>query len=144
MRTSPLPAEPAGSTSASPRQGCYLLHFEQPYRPGRHPGAQHYVGYADDIERRIQTHRKGHGSPLVAAVLAVGIDVRLVRTWPGADRRFERKLHNRHGSRLCLEPECVSEQRRQRLQLRLRLEAQPRRQDVRLDLLARVGSPPLL
>jgi len=70
MRTSPLPAEPAGSTSASPRQGCYLLHFEQPYRSVRHPGAQHYVGYADDIERRFQTHRKGHGSPVVATVLA--------------------------------------------------------------------------
>ena len=32
---------------------------------------------------------------------------------------FERKLHVCHGSRLCLEPGCVSERRRQRLQLSL-------------------------
>ena len=97
------------------------MHFEQPYRSGRHPGAQHYVGFANDIQRRLETHRKGHGSPLVAAVLAAGIEVRLVRTWPGADRRFERKLHNRHGSRLCPETECASIQRERRLQLRLPL-----------------------
>jgi hypothetical protein len=50
---------------------------------------------------RRETHRKGHGSPLLAAALAVGIDFRVVRTWPGTDRHFERKLQNRHGSRLC-------------------------------------------
>jgi hypothetical protein len=122
MSTSPLHTEPTDSTPASPLQGCYLIHFEQPYKSGRHPGARHYVGYSDDIDRRIETHRKGHGSPLVAAVLAVGIDFRVVRTWPGTDRHFERKLHNRHGSRLCPELECRSEQRRRRLQVRLPLE----------------------
>jgi len=121
MSTSSLHTEPTGSTPTSPLQGCYLVHFDQPYKSGRHPGAQHYVGYSDDIDRRIETHRKGHGSPLLAAALAVGIDFRVVRTWPGTDRNFERKLHNRHGSRLCPEPECVSERRRQRLQLRLAL-----------------------
>src|SRR5918912_995489 len=121
MSTSPLSTEPTGATSDSPLQGCYLLHFEQPYRSGRHPGAQHYVGFANDIQRRLETHRRGWGSPLVAAVLAAGIEVRLVRTWPGADRHFERKLHNRQGSRLCPETECASIQRERRLQLRLPL-----------------------
>jgi hypothetical protein len=109
MSTSPLHKEPTSSDSRSPLQGCYLLHFDQPYKSGRHPAAQHYVGYSDDIDRRIEMHRKGHGSPLLAAALAVGIDFRVVRTWPGTDRHFERKLHIRHGSRLCPETECVSQ-----------------------------------
>jgi hypothetical protein len=115
-------SEPAGSTASVPAiTGCYLIHLDQPYHSGRHPGAGQYVDHADDIARRVQTHRKGQGSPLLAAALAAGIDFRVVRIWPGADRRFERKLHNRHGSRLCPEPECVSEQLRRRLQLRLPL-----------------------
>jgi hypothetical protein len=100
MSTSSLHTEPTGSTPTFPLQGCYLVHFDQPYKSGRHPGAQHYVGDSDDIDRRIEMHRKGHGSPLLPA-LAVGIDFRVVRTWPGTDRHFERKLHIRHGSRLC-------------------------------------------
>ncbi len=122
MSTSPLHTEPSGSTPTSPLQGCYLVHFDQPYKSGRHPGAQHYVGYSDDTDRRIEMHRKEHRSPLLAAALAVGIDFRRVRTWPGTARHFERKLHSRHGSRLCPEPECVSEQRRRhRLQVGLPL-----------------------
>jgi hypothetical protein len=58
---------------------------------------------------------------VAAAALPAGIDFRLVRVWPGADRRFERKLHNRHGSRPCPEPACVSAQLQRRLQLRLAL-----------------------
>jgi len=96
--------------------GVYLVHLDEPYFHARH-----YVGYADDIARRIDTHRKGHGSPLLAAATAVGIDWRVVQIWPGGDRRFERKLHNRHGSRLCRELACVSMQRQQRLQIRLPL-----------------------
>jgi hypothetical protein len=99
-----------------PLQGCYLICLDQPYFHARH-----YVGFSDDIPRRVEAHRKGQGSPLLAAALAAGIDFRVVRVWPGADRHFERKLHNRHASRLCLEPECVSEQRRRRLQLHLPL-----------------------
>ncbi len=108
MSTSSSPTEPAGPTAASPLQGCYLIHLDQPYRSGRHPGAGHHVGYADDIARRVQTHRGGQGSPLLAAALAAGIHFRVVRVWPGADRHFEGKLHHRHGSRVCPEPECVS------------------------------------
>jgi hypothetical protein len=115
MRTPPLSTEPAGPTAVSPLQGVYLIHLDEPYFHARH-----YVGYADDIARRVQTHRRGLGSPLLAAALATGIDFRVVRIWPGADRRFERKLHNRHGSRLCPESACVSVQRERRLQLRLR------------------------
>ena len=115
MSTFPSSTEPAGPTASVPSvTGCYLICLDQPYFHARH-----YVGYADDIARRIATHRKGQGSPLLAAALAVGIDFRVVRVWPGADRHFERRLHNRHGSRLCPELACVSAQRERRLQLRL-------------------------
>src|SRR5689334_9846570 len=40
------------------------------YNSGRKAGAQHDVGYSDDIDRRLETHRKGHGSPPLAAVIA--------------------------------------------------------------------------
>jgi len=116
MSTSFLPSEPTGSTPCSPLQGCYLICLSQPYFHARH-----YVGYSDDIARRIETHRKGQGSPLLAAALMAGIDFRVVRIWPGADRHVERQLHNRHGSRLCPEPACVAAQRERRLQLRLPL-----------------------
>lgn len=36
----------------------YLLHFEEPIAPGRHT-AQHYIGHADDLAARIQTHERG-------------------------------------------------------------------------------------
>jgi len=78
-------------------------------------------GYSNDMARRIETHRKGQGSPLLAAALAAGIDWHLVQIWPDADRSFERKLHHRHGSWLCPEPACVPAQRERRLQLRLPL-----------------------
>jgi hypothetical protein len=116
MSTSPLSTGPAGPTAPAPLQGCYLIRLDQPYFHARH-----YVGFSNDIPRRVEAHRKGQGSPLLAAVLAAGIDFRVVRVWPGADRRFERELHNRHGSRLCSEPACVSAQQERRRQLRLPL-----------------------
>ena len=97
MSTNPSSIEPAGPTPLSPLHGCYLICLDEPYFHARH-----YLGYSDDIPARLTTHRKGHGSPLLAAALAAGIDFRVVRIWPGADRHFERKLHNPHGSRLCV------------------------------------------
>ncbi len=114
MSTTPLSSESTSSTPSSPLQGCYLICLDE---PNFH--ARHYVGYADDIARRIRTHRLGQGSPLLAAATAAGIGWQVVQVWPGADRRFERKLHNRHGSRLCQRPRCVAAQLERRLQLRL-------------------------
>jgi hypothetical protein len=115
MNTTPSPIA-LGSAPVPAISGVYLIHLDDPYFHARH-----YVGFADDIAQRIATHRKGHGSPLLAAATAAGIACMVVQIWPGGDRRFERKLHNRHGSRLCPEPVCVSIQRQRRLQLRLPL-----------------------
>ena len=64
----------------------YLLHFEQPYRH-----AQHYLGWASDVQERLASHIEGKGNPLVAAAVASGSEVRVVRTWTGT-RTLERKL----------------------------------------------------
>ena len=44
------------------QQTVYLLHFSDRINPG-HP-TQHYLGYAEDLERRIKEHRVGRGSRL--------------------------------------------------------------------------------
>lgn len=77
----------------------YLLHFTQPISPDH--TAQHYMGYTDDLLRRIQEHRAGRGSRLCEVAQERGIGFVLVRTWPG-DRRRERQLKRRkEGPRLC-------------------------------------------
>src|SRR5918911_1489625 len=81
----------------------YLLHFERPFWHARH-----YAGIAldGDVQRRLQEHLSGHGSPLVRAVVAAGIRVDLVLALPG-DRGLERRFHNAHGTRVC--PRCTSQ-----------------------------------
>jgi hypothetical protein len=69
---------------ASRRGTVYLLHFERPYRHARH-----YLGFAEDLERRLELHRAGRGARLVDVVVAAGIGFQLVRTWEG-DRTLER------------------------------------------------------
>ncbi len=70
----------------------YLICFERPFGH-----AHHYIGYSDDsrFAARIECHRKGRGSRLLRAVNEAGIDWKVVRTWPGKDGNFERKLKNR-------------------------------------------------
>lgn len=83
-------------------RGLYLLHLEP-----RLFHAGHYLGYADDVARRVAEHVAGgaRSSPLVRAALAAGSTVELVRVWPGGDRHLERRLKRRHeGPRLC--PVC--------------------------------------
>lgn len=79
--------------------GCYLLHFRQPISPAH--TAQHYLGWAEDIERRIAEHRAGRGARLTQVAKERGIDFVVVRTWEG-DRSLERKLKSRkEAPRLC-------------------------------------------
>jgi predicted GIY-YIG superfamily endonuclease len=83
----------------------YLLHFERPYRHARH-----YLGFAEDLERRLELHRAGRGARLVEVVVAAGIGFQLVRTWEG-DRTLERTLKNRHNAPARLCPLCRAERR---------------------------------
>jgi predicted GIY-YIG superfamily endonuclease len=80
--------------------GVYLIHFDTPYKH-----AQHYLGYADNIEKRLQQHRTGAGAKLMGVVYRAGITWRLVRVWEGGDRELERRLKHWHGgTKLC--PMC--------------------------------------
>jgi predicted GIY-YIG superfamily endonuclease len=78
----------------------YLYHFDTPFRHARH-----YLGWTVDLEARDRRHRSGKGARLLARLLREGIGFRIVRTWPGVDKAFERQLKRRRCTpRLC--PVC--------------------------------------
>jgi hypothetical protein len=93
------------SARQSQRRGTvYLIHFAMRYR---HAG--HYLGWSRCLDQRLSHHRAGHGARLMAAVSAAGIPFEVARVWSGADRAFERWLHNlKCGPRLC--PVCAGDQ----------------------------------
>jgi predicted GIY-YIG superfamily endonuclease len=77
----------------------YLLHFDVPYKHARH-----YLGAADDLEARLERHRRGQGARLLEVVTAAGITFTVARTWRGG-RKLERRLKRlKNTPRLC--PVC--------------------------------------
>jgi len=92
----------------------YLIHFDEPIGDTDNPRgqAQHYLGYADDLEARLERHRAGNGARLLEVCKERGITWRLVRTWSG-DRKLERRLKNQKNSpKLC--PICRKERGREK------------------------------
>ena len=84
----------------------YLIHFDKAIGDTSNPHgyAQHYLGYTDDLDTRLATHRHGNGARLMEVVSERGIGWQLVRTWEG-DRNLERRLKNqKNAPRLC--PVC--------------------------------------
>ncbi len=84
----------------------YLIHFDRPLGnlENVRGTARHYLGYARNIDDRVERHRDGQGSFLMKAVVAAKIGWSVVRTWPG-DRAAEKQLKRLHNSRkLC--PVC--------------------------------------
>ena len=78
----------------------YLIHFARPYKH-----AQHYIGFAENLERRLWHHRQGTGARLLQVVREEGIDWELARTWDG-DRSLERRLKNGKNAGKWLCPIC--------------------------------------
>lgn len=76
----------------------YLLHFSQPFGHARH-----YLGWARDLERRLEHHRRGTGANLMRHAGMAGVTFQLARTWPGT-RTDERRMHNGGHARRC--PVC--------------------------------------
>lgn len=78
----------------------YLIHFDQPFSHARH-----YIGWTHNghtLRARLDHHQNGSGARLMRAVSRAGIPWRVVRTWRGMDRHFERRLKNQNNSaRLC-------------------------------------------
>jgi predicted GIY-YIG superfamily endonuclease len=74
----------------------YLIHF---HRKLCH--AQHYLGFAENLEDRVEKHKNGTGARLMEVITEAGIGWEVVRTWAGG-RRLERKLKNqKKAPRLC-------------------------------------------
>ncbi len=81
----------------------YLIHFDMPLGdPANQRGqAQHYIGFTDDLPARIDTHRRGNGAAIMAAVGRAEIGWYVVRVWTGG-RDLERKLKcQKNARRLC-------------------------------------------
>lgn len=86
----------------------YLLHFDRPLKEQ----AQHYLGWTSNLEERLEAHRKGNGSRLMAAVQRAGISFQVVRIWHGS-RKLEKRLKKlRDESGLC--PFCQEKRREQK------------------------------
>lgn len=81
----------------------YLLHLSAPLGSDRHQ-AQHYLGWAQDVEARLAMHRAGRGARMLAVAVERGITFEVARLWLG-DRAIERQLKQMgHARRLC--PVC--------------------------------------
>ncbi len=79
------------------KQGTvYIIHFEQPLHH-----ACHYIGWTNNLSKRLAEHRSGTGARLLAAVNAAGIGWQVVKTIPGG-RDLEAKIkRQKHGPRYC-------------------------------------------
>jgi predicted GIY-YIG superfamily endonuclease len=81
----------------NPHTAVYLIHLEQPLHH-----AQHYIGFTNNINRRLLQHWRGKGSPLLRAARAAGIHFDIAFVWYGGTRLLERRLKNRKKARrLC-------------------------------------------
>jgi predicted GIY-YIG superfamily endonuclease len=80
----------------------YLIHFNEKLHH-----AQHYIGYTDDLNARMDRHMAGLGSKLIKAVIEAGITFKIAKVWEG-DRSLERSLKNKKKARLFC-PCCAGE-----------------------------------
>lgn len=88
----------------------YLLHLNRPMSrgvngKGQALTARHYLGFTNDLARRLQEHSDGRGARLLQVCQELGIGFSLARTWSGGNRAFERRIKRCHNTpRLC--PVC--------------------------------------
>ena len=88
-------AAPLEIAQRDPRVGTvYLIHFDEPLGH-----ALHYMGWTDDLDRRLDQHQTGRGSRLMAVVVERGIAWRVAKSWENETRVTERKMKNRGGLR---------------------------------------------
>lgn len=64
--------------------------------------ARHYIGYAEDIGKRLDRHRAGNGGKLVACWNRLGVVWQTARVWKGYNGNDERLLKLRKNApKLC-------------------------------------------
>ena len=80
----------------------YLLHFEKPV----YGTSRHYIGFTDNLERRIKEHRYGRAARLTSLARKREISWEVARVWEEGDKVFERQLKKKgQFSKLC--PICT-------------------------------------
>lgn len=87
---------------------CYLLHLARPLGnlANARAQAQHYVGFALNLDERIAEHLAGEGAKITRAAVAQGIAIELVACWR-APLAFEKQIKRRkEAPRLC--PICCA------------------------------------
>lgn len=74
--------------------GVYVLHFDRAVADH----AAHYIGWAKDVDQRIDTHRQGNGARLVAVAreLGIGFTVAAVFPFPTAKAAREHERYLKH------------------------------------------------
>ncbi len=75
----------------------YVLEFSKPLGNERH-SARYYVGWARDVETRVNHHRKGSGAAITRAAAAAGIAMNIIYVMPGT-RHDERRVKNQKNTR---------------------------------------------
>ena len=65
---------------------------------------RHYVGYTDDLARRIEQHRAGEGAEFLKRANEQGITWMVVRVWMDADRDKEKSVKGMSARIVC--PVC--------------------------------------
>lgn len=79
----------------------YLIHFSRSFCR-----RSHYLGWATNLQERIERHRSGNGARILAAVNKAGIGWKLARTWPHMTMQDETNMKlNKNLKRLC--PDCM-------------------------------------
>lgn len=83
----------------------YLFHFHRRLGNLRNPRAQaqHYVGFAEDLEARLAEHRAGRGAKIVAAAVERGIDFTIF-SWPAClavEKQIKRRKETRVFCPIC-------------------------------------------
>ena len=100
----------------------YLLHFARPLGNLSNPRAQaqHYVGFATDLEERVAQQISGIGARITRAAVAQEIEISLVAAWQ-APLSFEKHLKRiKNAPRYC--PICCRSAGRRVRQVTIELE----------------------
>lgn len=88
-------------------RGVYLLHLDRPLSP-KHT-TRHYKGSAEDIEARVEEHRRGNGARIMQVAAERGIGFVLARVWEcpeGMTLRQAEKIIKRQKNGRALCPLC--------------------------------------